>query len=70
LQELIPPTNVIFYDSESQVIAKIQDIAKAVERFTEIPEPVQLFGITESYCVAEKMKSALKRRTIRREDIA
>jgi hypothetical protein len=42
----------------------------AVERFTEIPVPVLIFGITESYCVAEKMKWASKRRTTRREDMA
>jgi hypothetical protein len=70
LQELIAPTNVVFYDSEWQVIARIQEIAKAVERFIEIPELVLLFGITESYCVAEKMKWASKRRTTRREDMA
>jgi hypothetical protein len=70
LQELIAPTDVVFYDSEWQVIAKIRDIAKVVERFTEIPAPVLLFGITDSYCVAEKMKWASKRRTTRREDMA
>jgi hypothetical protein len=70
LQELIAPTNLVFYDSEWQVVAKIQDIAMAVEGFTEIPEPVLLYGITEHYCVAEKMKWASKRRTTRCENMA
>jgi hypothetical protein len=72
LQELIAPTNVVFYDSDWQVIAKIQEIVKAVGRLTEIPEPVLLFGISESfsYCVAEKMRWASKRSTTRREDMA
>lgn len=70
LQELIAPTNVIFYDSGWHFIANIQDIAKEMEQFTGIPVPVLLYGITESYCVAEKMKWASKRRTTRREDMA
>jgi hypothetical protein len=70
LQELIAPANVIFYDSEWEFIAKIQDISKVVERFTEILAPVLVFGITEYYCVAEKMKWASRRKTTRREDMA
>jgi hypothetical protein len=70
LQELISPRRVVFYDSEWQVIAKIRDIVKAVERFTKIPAPVLLYGITQSYRIAEKMKWASKRRTTRREDMA
>jgi hypothetical protein len=57
LQELIVPRNVVFYDNDWRVIAKIQDIARVVERFTEIPVPVLLSGVTESYCVAEKKRN-------------
>jgi hypothetical protein len=70
LQELIAPPSVVFYNREWQVIAKVQDIVKVMERITQIPELVLLFGTTESYCVAEKMKWASKRRTTRREDMA
>jgi hypothetical protein len=68
LQELIVPRNVVFYDNDWRVIAKVQDIARVVERFTEIPVPVLLSGVTESYCVAEKkgMGIEAKNQTTRR----
>lgn len=71
LQELIAPTEVVFYDKQWQLIGKRSTMARNLSRITKIDEGV-LTGLVElNYVsIAKRMSWASDRKTTRREDIA
>ncbi|THU83721.1 HET-domain-containing protein [Dendrothele bispora CBS 962.96] len=71
LQELLAPSNVVFYDKDWLKIGTRTSLAKLVSVITMIPTSV-LTGNRDlkSYSIAQRMSWAAERRTTRAEDIA
>jgi hypothetical protein len=71
LQELLVPIGVDFYDSRWNKIGNKSEMSPIIEDITGIPRVV-LFGVKEprQASVAQRMSSAAKRITTRKEDLA
>jgi hypothetical protein len=70
LQELIAPTDVLFFDRDWNEIGTRQSLKDSIEEVTGIPEPVLINGSLREHCVAEIMSWAAGRHTTRIEDKA
>ncbi|THU96027.1 HET-domain-containing protein [Dendrothele bispora CBS 962.96] len=71
LQELLAPSNVVFYDKDWLEIGTRTSLADLISVITRIPTSV-LTGDQDlkSYSIAQRMSWAAERRTTRAEDIA
>ncbi|KAG9197870.1 hypothetical protein G6514_000762 [Epicoccum nigrum] len=71
LQELIAPTEVVFFKEEWERIGTRLELSKSIQECTGIPETVFLESTTlDSFSVAQKMSWAANRNTTRVEDRA
>jgi len=71
LQELIAPTEVIFFDEKWEPLGTRLELSKSVQGCTGIPERVFLESTSlDSFSVAQKMSWAANRATTRVEDRA
>jgi hypothetical protein len=68
LQELIAPTDVLFFDRDWNDIGTRESLKGSIEKVTGIPEPVLMNRPLREHCVAEIMSWAADRRTTRIED--
>jgi hypothetical protein len=70
LQELIAPTDVLFFDYYWNEIGTRGSLRYAIGKVTRIPEQVLINGSLHEHCVAEIMSWAAGRQTTRMEDRA
>lgn len=73
LQELVAPSDVVFYDSDWAEIGTKTDLAEIISKVTDVDVTVLLKGKMnnfDDYTVAKKMSWASRRRTTRVEDEA
>jgi len=70
LQELIAPSNLIFYDQNWSQLGSKQSHADALETLTRIPRDALLGGSLERYSVTDRLSWAKQRQTRRPEDRA
>jgi len=70
LQELIAPTDVLFFDYYWNEIGSRESLRYTIRRVTGIPEQVLINGSLHKHCVAEIMSWAAGRQTTRMEDRA
>jgi hypothetical protein len=70
LQELIAPTDVLFFDRDWNEIGTRESLKDSIEKVTGIPGPVLMNEPLRKHCVAEIMSWAADRRTTRIEDRA
>jgi ankyrin repeat protein len=71
LQELIAPTEVVFYNEEWERLGTRLELSKSIQDCTGIPERVFLESTSlDSFSVAQKMSWAANRNTTRVEDRA
>jgi hypothetical protein len=70
LQELIAPSNVVFYSMEWREIGTKSHLCGQISTITGIDEHILNGSDLEDVCVAKKMSWASRRKTSRTEDIA
>lgn len=71
LQELLAPTEVIFYDQEFQEVCERDSFATQIGTITGIPESVlRQTKLVHEVCIAQRMSWVSQRLTTRPEDIA
>lgn len=70
LQELIAPTDVLFFDCFWNEIGSRATLAKNIEEITRIPSKVLMNSSLRDHCIAEIMSWAAGRKTTRIEDRA
>jgi hypothetical protein len=70
LQELIAPSNEIFFSSSWTRLGSKSELIKHLSTITGIDEKVLISGNTHSASIAQRMSWASKRRTTRTEDMA
>jgi hypothetical protein len=78
LQELIAPTDVVFYDKSWEMVGSRRKLARKISEITRVDSEVLGSGIIQSpwmntlddFCVAKKMSWASYRETTRQEDQA
>jgi len=70
LQELIAPSNVIFFSNDWEEIGTNISLQASITKITGIPKDVLLEDELEHCSIAQRMSWASKRKTTRVEDIA
>ena len=70
LQELIAPTDVLFFDRDWNEIGTRESLKDSIEEVTGVPEPVLMNESLREHCVAQIMSWAAGRHTTRIEDRA
>lgn len=70
LQELIAPSDLVFFSSEWQLIGTKSQLCQQISSITGIDEKVLNGANLEDVCIAKKMSWAANRKTRRIEDIA
>ena len=70
LQELLAPSNIVFYDQVFQRVRDKYSLVDEISRITSIPAAYLIeSGRFQAACIAQRMSWASKRQTIRQEDM-